>query len=243
MTITNQLKSIISLGEKRSSLLNKISVLDEKIAKLQRELLGASKEARGAAPQVTKGPKVIAGGRKRRGALREQILETLDAVGEKGITVRDLAARLGTKPANIHSWFSTNAKKIRGLKKTGEAQYTLIGGAAAKATSATKAAKPAKAIKAPKAPKAPKAAKVAAPARKAGRPAAVKGAKAPAKRGELKNQILAELKKAGNTGITIKDLSDKVNTKYKNLYIWFVTTGKRIPGIEKVGPAQYRLKA
>jgi hypothetical protein len=239
MTITNQLKSIISLGEKRSSLLNKITALDEKIAKLQRELLGASKEAKAAAPQVTKGPKVIASGRKRRGALREQILEVLDAVGAKGITVRDLAVRIGTKPANIHSWFSTNAKKVRGLKKTGEAQYTLIGGAAS-----TKAAKaPATAAKPGRAAKATKAPKAVATPRKAGRPAAAKGAKEPAKRGELKNQILAELQKAGSEGITIKDLSDKVNTKYKNLYIWFVTTGKRIPGIEKVGPAQYRLKA
>ena len=78
-------------------------------------------------------------------------------------------------------------------------------------------------------------AKVASKAAKTGKTRAV--------RGQLKEQILNELKSAGATGITIKDLAAKLNANYKNVYIWFVTTGKRIAGIKKVGPAQYKLEA
>lgn len=59
----------------------------------------------------------------------------------------------------------------------------------------------------------------------------------------MKEAILQELKKAGAEGVAIKDLSNKLGVKYKNLYIWFVTTGKRTPGVEKAGPARYRLAA
>lgn len=251
---------------------SKIKALDEKIAQLQRELHGGKKQARGAAKQVN-ASQVVVSGRKGRGALKEEILEVLAAAGPGGIGVREIAVHLGVKPANIHSWFSTNAKKISGLKKVGEARFALSGSAAAAlakkgdkagkpapAAGKAKTAKPAKAVKPAKAgkigrtgkaakPVAPKAAAKAAKATKAAKAPKVRAARGenlnrePAKRGELKNRIVAELKKAGEAGVTIKDLSAKTKTKYKNLYIWFVTTGKRIAGIEKVGPARYRLKA
>lgn len=110
---------------------------------------------------------------------------------------------------------------------------------AAAAPKAKKAAAP-KASKAPKATSAPKAAKSV----KAAAPKAAKGSKpltGPARRGELKELVLGHLREAGSEGVTIKELSDATGAKYKNLYIWFVTTGKRLGGIEKVGPARYRL--
>jgi hypothetical protein len=63
------------------------------------------------------------------------------------------------------------------------------------------------------------------------------------KRGELKARILGALRQAGNNGITIKELSEKLDSKYKNVYIWFVTTGKRISGIKKIGLARYKLES
>lgn len=208
----SQLREIIALEEKRAELQDKIDAIEAKIAALQSALYGGKKTGKRAAKPQRKG----------RGALREEILEVLVAAGSKGISVQELATHLNTKAANIHSWFSINAKKIKGLKKIGEARYALNASAAEKVAKAAKAAKEA----------AQKSAK-AAPARKA--------ARRPAKRGELKAQILATLKAAGSKGITIKDLSEKLNVKYKNLYIWFVTTGKRVAGIRKVAPARYAL--
>ncbi len=263
-----QLKTLISLEEERGQLLEKLQKVTSDIRSLQNDF---HQEAEGAAATAP-APTAKVAGRQRRGGLRDQVLGALSAAGAKGISVRELAALINTKPANIHSWFSSNLKRVAGLEKVGEARYALSlnGNAPAKAAAKAKPAKAAKAAKAapkaaakaPAAPKkqpakaakaAPKAAK--APAPKAAPAKAAKPAKAapaaksskpltgPARRGELKDLVLAQLGKAGKEGITIKDLAEATGAKYKNLYIWFVTTGKRIGGIEKVGPAKYRLAA
>lgn len=251
-TRISQLKGILSLQKKRSRLIDQVASLDRQIAeKLEREVSGLAAEPTSARSASKLPSQVISKAkttprvetRGRRGALKEQILAALDEAGAAGLTVRELAEKLDTKPANIHTWFSTNSSRISGLKKVSAGHFA-VGGKAAKPAKTVKAAKATKAAPAPKA-KATKA-KPAAKATKTAAKTAAKGKKAeagfvPAKRGELKENVLAELKKAGSEGISIKDLAEKVGTRYKNLYIWFVTTGKRIPGIEKVGPAQYRL--
>ena len=60
-------------------------------------------------------------------------------------------------------------------------------------------------------------------------------------RGELKERILAALRKAGKRGLSIGELSQKLRVKRANLYVWFNGTGRNVPGIKKVGPAKYRL--
>jgi len=96
-----------------------------------------------------------------------------------------------------------------------------------------KAKKPAKAakVKAPAAPKAPKIAKTASKADKLG------------KRGALKDSIIAALRAAGDKGVSVKELSDKLGVKSQNIHVWFSSTGKSIAAIQKVGPGRYRLKA
>ncbi len=60
-------------------------------------------------------------------------------------------------------------------------------------------------------------------------------------RGQLAAKVLATLKAAGASGITVKDLSDKLKANYRNIQVWFATTGKKNPGIKKIAPATYRL--
>jgi ribosome-binding protein aMBF1 (putative translation factor) len=236
------LKAMIALEEKRVTLQEQISTIDQRLATIQDQLYGA-----GALPAVAaRSSKVVSKGkRKGRGELKGQILELLQAIGKAGSSVKELAARIGVKEANVHSWFSANLKKMSGLKKIGAARYALTEAAVIP----SKPSKPAKKVKAPKAKKV-KVAKKAIKAAKA--PKKVKALKADkvvkvskprAVRGQLKEQILNELKNAGAEGITIKDLAAKINANYKNVYVWFVTTGKRIGGIKKVGPAQYKLEA
>ena len=165
----------------------------------------------------------------------------LNAAGKAGASVKELADRIGIKAANIHSWFSINAKKIAGLKKVGKARYALNGAAVVSQKPAKKAkvTKKARSAKKGKAAKAPKNAKAAKPS-KAIKVAARKGK---AGRGQLKTRILAALKSAGPEGMSIKDLAAKLNASYRNISVWFVTTGKKIEGLKKVGPAQYQLEA
>lgn len=93
--------------------------------------------------------------------------------------------------------------------------------------------------------------------RKPGRPPKTTPAKAPAAkpapakapaakasksnaRGQLMARILESLKTAGSKGVTIKDLSAKFKMPYRNVQVWFATTGKRNPAIKKIAPATYR---
>ena len=236
-----RLKEMIALEEKRATLQSHIEVVNERLSTIQSELYGAGAARNFAVKQVASVQKLRAKGlRKGRGELKGQILEMLNAAGNSGVSVKELADRIGVKAANIHTWFSVN--KIAGLKKVGTARFALSG-AAAEAPKAAKKNKAGKKAKAPKKAKSAKSAKAAKSIKAAKAPVIKKGAVVKAGRGQLKAQILGALKNAGAEGITIKELAAKLNVNYKNLYIWFVTTGKKIAGISKVGPAKYKLQA
>jgi hypothetical protein len=50
----------------------------------------------------------------------------LEEAGADGITVKELSAKLNVKPGNIFNWFYTTGKKIKGIKKVGEARYAYL---------------------------------------------------------------------------------------------------------------------
>ena len=81
------------------------------------------------------------------------------------------------------------------------------------------------------------------PARAAAAPARAKGKGRKAKRGALTENIIASLSEAGSGGISIKDISEKVHSNYRNVAVWFATTGKKNSKIKKVAPATYKLAA
>lgn len=62
-----------------------------------------------------------------------------------------------------------------------------------------------------------------------------------AKRGALKAKILGALRSAGKKGLTIRELSSKLDVRNANLYVWFNGTGRKVSGLRKIGPAKYRL--
>ncbi len=62
-------------------------------------------------------------------------------------------------------------------------------------------------------------------------------------RGALTAQILHELKTAGPSGISVSQIAERTGRKYANIYIWFATTGKKNPNVQKAGPALFKLAA
>jgi len=64
-------------------------------------------------------------------------------------------------------------------------------------------------------------------------------AKAP--RNQFKGRIAEALAAAGEHGASLKELAEKLSTNYRNVAVWFATTGKKNPRIQKIGPARYRL--
>lgn len=161
-------------------------------------------------------------GRRRatRGSLREKVLAELQSAGRGGVTVQELADKLGTKPVNIHSWIHSTGKGVAGLKKVGRGRYALLGSATSTGGATASSNGGARKVST----------KSAAPRRGAAR-------------GALSERILSAMKGSGSRGISLKDLSEKTGAPYKNLSIWFSTTGKKNSGIKKVSPGVYKLTA
>lgn len=61
------------------------------------------------------------------------------------------------------------------------------------------------------------------------------------RRGALREGIIGALRAAGKTGTNIRQLSEKLRVPPANLYVWFNSTGKKVRGLKKIGPATYRL--
>ena len=49
--------------------------------------------------------------------MKERIVGALKAAGKSGVTVKDLAAKLGKSYGNISVWFHTTGKGIKEIKK------------------------------------------------------------------------------------------------------------------------------
>lgn len=107
------LRQLISLVEKRDALVAELE-------KVEKALSAAV--AGGAVPKLSaltkKAGKVSSGTKGRRGALKEAILNALKEAGPAGLGAKDLSTKLGVKNQNIHVWFSTTGKTVKGLKKT-----------------------------------------------------------------------------------------------------------------------------
>jgi hypothetical protein len=121
-----QLSRLVELIKEKESLQEKLSDIDRQLEALESR---GPISKRGRKPGRPPGSKtiVVKANRKRRGGrIKEKLLEALKAAGKSGITVKELAEKLGVKPGNVFSWFYTTGKKVSGIKKVGEAKYAYI---------------------------------------------------------------------------------------------------------------------
>ena len=58
-----------------------------------------------------------------RGGLKERIIRAVRAAGDKGVTVRDLAGRLGKSYGNISVWFHTTGNGVKEIKKVAPGKF------------------------------------------------------------------------------------------------------------------------
>lgn len=77
------------------------------------------------------------------------------------------------------------------------------------------------------------------PAKKAKRKKAARKTKA-GKKGGLKEQILAVLHDAGDQGLKVKEIAEKLGAKAGNISVWFSTTGRKLT--TKIEPGRYAVK-
>ena len=229
------LKRIAALLERKEALQAQIAQLNSQLTAFE-----AAEPAPAPAPPVAKGrpgrkpgprpaiapakPRPARVPRAKRGAVKAAILDLIKGAGKPGITVKDIAARLGAKYNRIFTWFYTTGRSIGEVKKVGPGKYAWVGVAVPEV-------KPA-----PPAPAAP--AVKAAPAAKPVRPAKRAAGKR-AKPGQFKDSVVATVKAAGKAGINVKDIARKLSLDPQRIYVWFNATGKKVKSIKKVAPATY----
>lgn len=141
---TAGLEKLIALVKKRESLQAEIAAIEQQLsaalgetsapvakAPKIRKVRGKGKKAKAAPVVVAKeAPKAAAAKpvkKGKRGALKESVLAALTAAGPAGIAVKDLSAKLGVKNQNLHVWFSTTGKTVKGLKKTKTGTWAYAG--------------------------------------------------------------------------------------------------------------------
>lgn len=61
----------------------------------------------------------------------------------------------------------------------------------------------------------------------------------PRKRGQLKEQIIGLVKRAGKLGVTVKEIAAELGAKPDGIHVWFNATGKRVKEIKRIRPATY----
>jgi hypothetical protein len=229
-----RLKELMELEERRADLQEQLESLINRMSALKDALFDDSTsparatstpvQSSGTGSGASTSGRRIRRGRMPRGELKSQLLSALTTAGSNGVRVTELARTLGLNPVNVHSWFHSASRRYPQIKKIDRGQYRLEG--AIKDESSSPSNGSAKA--------APKAGR----RRNGGRSTAPHS-----RRGELSKRILSELTDAGAKGITVRDLASKIGAPYKNIYIWFATTGKKNGKVKKVAPATYKLAA
>jgi hypothetical protein len=116
------LKRLTKLLEKRDALQALVEALNTEIDSFS----GSSKPKAKGTPGANSAPKAKRG---KRGKLTESVLTVVKQAGSEGITIKDIAGKLGRNTAAIHTWFF-NAKKAKrkDVKKIGEAKWQWVGG-------------------------------------------------------------------------------------------------------------------
>ncbi|MFZ4779164.1 MAG: hypothetical protein ACOYM3_27700 [Terrimicrobiaceae bacterium] len=167
ISLTSQsLLHLLSLTEKKEELIQILGQIDDEILRTLKGGVSVKVVEVESAPAPTApAPKPVAalklpaksakakkakGGKS--GGLKEKILALLETAGDEGLRVKEIAAKLDTKPGNISVWLSTTGKKH--TTKVEPGRYAVKGAKPVVApVKPVKAAKPTKVAKAAKAKK------------------------------------------------------------------------------------------
>jgi hypothetical protein len=122
------LKQIVKLLEQRETLQGQVAQIDAELAAYEGGEPAKAvecKPGRKPAPQVRAKPSKAK--RAKRGALKAGIVELLRGAGKGGITVKDLAAKLGLGYSRVFAWFYKTGANIKEIKKAGPGKYAWVG--------------------------------------------------------------------------------------------------------------------
>lgn len=133
------LKALGSLLKEKEALLARVARIDAKLNAFAggqtAPAAPAAATARVRAAARTAARKVR---RNRPGKFKNKILALLQGAGKKGLTVRDLAGKLGVKPQRVYVWFNATGSRVKEIKKVAPATYAWVSSPAPKGSPAPK---------------------------------------------------------------------------------------------------------
>lgn len=115
------LKGIAGLLKEKEALLARIAKIDSRLMAYGGGAPAAAPARAKAAGKATAKPAVRA---RRPGKLKAKVIALLRGAGKEGISVREIAAKLGLNPQRIYVWFNSTGKSIKEIKKVAPATYT-----------------------------------------------------------------------------------------------------------------------
>lgn len=112
---------IQTLNAERAKLLDSLKRIDSMLAVAQGGAQGAARKSK--SPKAGK----RAGGK---GKLKESVLAELQAAGPSGISIKEIASRIGVQRSRLGTWFATTGKRTKEIKRLDRGVYTLNDGSA-----------------------------------------------------------------------------------------------------------------
>ena len=220
---TSQLEQILELSKKKDSIAADLEKIDQQIEAIYgRKTTDGSAPATAAKTRKPRAKRTASPG----GGLKEQILAVLQSAGEDGLSVKDIAAKIGAKRSSVNVWLYTTGKKVAGLKKVGRGRFALNGKTPNVAT-----VEPFKTRKS----------RTIARNRK---PRTVKSSKAePSGAGAtIKDQVLAVLRSAGEAGLSVAEIARNIGGNKNSINNWIYTAGKKVKELKKLGRGRFGFK-
>ena len=122
---SDQISRLVELIKHKEQLQAQLAQIDAELQSLESgSPLPKKRGRKPGRPSLSAGAVAPTKTRRRSKRLKNSLLKALEAAGSPGITVKELSTKLGVKPGNIFSWFYTTGKKVKGIKKVGEAKYS-----------------------------------------------------------------------------------------------------------------------
>lgn len=125
----SEFSRILKLLQRKEELMAQIAAIDHELQGGSATVAPAAKKRLGRPPGAAKKVKTAesaggaAGAGPRRGAVRDAIIALLEGAGTDGISVKDIAAKLGKPAGHVHTWFSTTGKSIPSIRRLGGGRW------------------------------------------------------------------------------------------------------------------------
>lgn len=123
-----ELTRLMKLIERKEALQAQIDAIDRELRSPGAAPAVASAEVptRVRRPRKATPPPADGAPSPKRGAVRDAILGLMQAAGPGGITVKEIAEKLGKPTGHIHTWFSITGRGIVNVRKIGGGRWAWV---------------------------------------------------------------------------------------------------------------------